>query len=124
RGGRTSAPPARALRCLPLPRRPVEPRVAASVPGRRSHADRRRSERDPGACRPADHRDFSHQPAEWMMGAGIVERFTELEAGVKRAAEAIGRLREENAQLRREMRRLGDERREDWKSRQLKYMHQ
>ena len=46
------------------------------------------------------------------MGDNIVERLTELEGAVKRAAESIGRLREENAQLRREMRRLGDERRQ------------
>ena len=46
------------------------------------------------------------------MGDGIVERLTELESAVKRAAEALGRLREENAQLRREVKRLGDERRQ------------
>lgn len=44
------------------------------------------------------------------MGDGVVERLTELEQAVRRAAEAIGRLREENAQLKREMKRLGDER--------------
>ena len=31
---------------------------------------------------------------------------------MKRAAESLGRLREENAQLRREVKRLGDERRQ------------
>ena len=46
------------------------------------------------------------------MGDGIVERLTELEQAVRRAAEAIGRLREENAQLKREVKRLGDERRQ------------
>ena len=46
------------------------------------------------------------------MGDGIVERLTELESAVKRAAESLGRLREENAQLRREVKRLGDERRQ------------
>ena len=46
------------------------------------------------------------------MGDGIVERLTELEGAVKRAAESLGRLREENTQLRREVKRLGDERRQ------------
>ena len=46
------------------------------------------------------------------MGDGIVERLAELESAVKRAAESLGRLREENAQLRREVKRLGDERRQ------------
>ena len=46
------------------------------------------------------------------MSDSIVERLTELEGAVKRAAEAIGQLREENAQLKREVRRLGDERRQ------------
>ena len=46
------------------------------------------------------------------MGDGVVERLTELEEAVKRAAAAIARLREENAQLKREVRRLGDERRQ------------
>jgi len=46
------------------------------------------------------------------MGDGIVERLTELESAVKRAAESLGRLREENVQLRREVKRLGDERRQ------------
>ncbi len=46
------------------------------------------------------------------MGDGIVERLTELEGAVRRAAESLGRLREENAQLRREVKRLGDERRQ------------
>jgi len=46
------------------------------------------------------------------MGDGIVERLTELEGAVKRAAEALAQMREENAQLKREVRRLGDERRQ------------
>jgi predicted nuclease with TOPRIM domain len=46
------------------------------------------------------------------MGDGIVERLTELEVAVKRAAEALAQMREENAQLKREVRRLGDERRQ------------
>lgn len=46
------------------------------------------------------------------MGDGIVERLTELEGAVKRAAESLARMREENAQLKREVRRLGDERRQ------------
>ena len=46
------------------------------------------------------------------MGDGIVERLTELEGAVKRAAEALAHLREENGQLKREVRRLGDERRQ------------
>ena len=46
------------------------------------------------------------------MGDGVVERLTELEQAVRRAAEAIGRLRVENAQLKREVRRLTEERRQ------------
>ncbi|HZO41989.1 MAG TPA: hypothetical protein VFE97_22425 [Methylomirabilota bacterium] len=46
------------------------------------------------------------------MGDGIVERLTELESAVKRAAESLSHLREENAQLKREVKRLGDERRQ------------
>jgi len=46
------------------------------------------------------------------MADGIVERLTELENAVRRAAEALGRLREENAQLRRDAKRLADERRQ------------
>jgi len=46
------------------------------------------------------------------MSDNIVERLTELEEAVRRAAGAIERLREENVQLRREARRLGDERRQ------------
>jgi predicted nuclease with TOPRIM domain len=46
------------------------------------------------------------------MAEGIVERLAELEATVRRAVDALGRLREENAQLRREAKRLADERRQ------------
>lgn len=46
------------------------------------------------------------------MAEGIVERLAELEAAVRRAVEALGRLRDENAQLKREAKRLGDERRQ------------
>jgi len=46
------------------------------------------------------------------MGDGIVERLTELEGAVKRAAEALAHLRQENAELKREVRRLADERRQ------------
>src|SRR5262249_61482268 len=60
----------------------------------------------------SDPPDPPHHPAESLMGDGIVERLTELEVAVKRAAEALAHMREENAQLRREVRRLGDERRQ------------
>lgn len=46
------------------------------------------------------------------MSDNVVERLTELEEAVRRAAGVIERLREENIQLRREARRLGDERRQ------------
>ena len=46
------------------------------------------------------------------MSDNVVERLSELEEAVRRAAGAIDRLREENTQLRREARRLGDERRQ------------
>ena len=46
------------------------------------------------------------------MADSVVERLAELEAAVRRAAEALGRLREENAQLRRDARRLADERKQ------------
>src|SRR5207249_7849341 len=82
------------------------------LPGRGPDADRRRGERDPGACGPAGHRNLPHHPAERLMGDSIVERLTELEGAVKRAAEALARMREENAELKREVKRLGDERRQ------------
>ncbi len=46
------------------------------------------------------------------MAEGILDRLTELEHAVRRAAEALARLREENAQLKREAKRLADERRQ------------
>jgi chromosome segregation ATPase len=46
------------------------------------------------------------------MSDSIVERLAQLEEAVRRAADALGRLREENAQLKREVRRLGDERKQ------------
>lgn len=46
------------------------------------------------------------------MSDNIVERLTELEGAVRRAAEALAHMREENAQLKREVKRLGDERRQ------------
>jgi predicted nuclease with TOPRIM domain len=42
----------------------------------------------------------------------IAERLTQLEAAVRRAADALARLREENERLRRDTRRLEDERRQ------------
>ena len=49
---------------------------------------------------------------ERLMGDGVVERLAQLEEAVRRAAEALGHLREENAQLKREMKRLGEERKQ------------
>ena len=46
------------------------------------------------------------------MGDGIVERMAELEAAVRRAVDALSRLAEEKGALRREIRRLTDERRQ------------
>jgi len=46
------------------------------------------------------------------MGDSVVDRLAQLEEAVRRAAEALGRLREENAQLKREVKRLGEERRQ------------
>ncbi|OGL00146.1 MAG: hypothetical protein A3E31_03250 [Candidatus Rokubacteria bacterium RIFCSPHIGHO2_12_FULL_73_22] len=46
------------------------------------------------------------------MGDGIVERVAELEEAVRRAVDALARLREENGALRRELRRLTDERKQ------------
>jgi uncharacterized protein (DUF3084 family) len=42
----------------------------------------------------------------------VVERLGQLEGAVRRAAEALGRLREENERLRREVARLTAERRQ------------
>lgn len=46
------------------------------------------------------------------MTEGVLERLAELEEAVRRAADALARLREENERLRREVARLGDERRQ------------
>lgn len=46
------------------------------------------------------------------MGDSIVERLTQLEEAVRRAAEALARLRDENAQLKREVKHLGEERKQ------------
>jgi hypothetical protein len=44
------------------------------------------------------------------MADGITERLTQLEEAVRRAGEVVTRLREENDRLRRDYRRLEDER--------------
>jgi len=46
------------------------------------------------------------------MTDGVVERLTQVEDAVRRAAEAVTRLRDENDQLKREIRRLGEERKQ------------
>jgi predicted nuclease with TOPRIM domain len=46
------------------------------------------------------------------MTDAVVERLTELEEAVRRTGDALVRLREENEQLKRELRRLGDERKQ------------
>lgn len=46
------------------------------------------------------------------MDESVLERLGQLEAAVRRAAEALERLRGENAELRREVKRLADERRQ------------
>jgi uncharacterized coiled-coil DUF342 family protein len=46
------------------------------------------------------------------MTDGVVERLTQLEDAVRRAADAVARLRDENDQLKREVRRLGEERKQ------------
>lgn len=46
------------------------------------------------------------------MAEGLLERLVQLEDAVRRAADALARLRSENAELRREVKRLGDERRQ------------
>jgi chromosome segregation ATPase len=45
------------------------------------------------------------------MNDGVAERLGELEAAVRRAAEALTRLREDNERLRRDVARLTEERR-------------
>ena len=46
------------------------------------------------------------------MGDGVVERLGQLEEAVRRAAETLVRLRQENETLRRDVARLTDERRQ------------
>ena len=46
------------------------------------------------------------------MSDGVVERLGQLEDAVRRAAQMLGRLREENEGLRRDVARLTDERRQ------------
>jgi phage shock protein A len=46
------------------------------------------------------------------MADGVLERLAQLEEVVRRASDSLVRLREENEQLRREVARLGDERRQ------------
>jgi hypothetical protein len=46
------------------------------------------------------------------MSDGVVERLGQLEDAVRRAAEMLGRLREENGQLRKDVARLTEERRQ------------
>ena len=46
------------------------------------------------------------------MSDGVVERLGQLEDAVRRAAEMLGRLREENDRLRKDVERLTEERRQ------------
>jgi phage shock protein A len=46
------------------------------------------------------------------MAETVLERLTQLEDAVRRASDALIRLRDENEQLRREVARLGDERKQ------------
>ena len=46
------------------------------------------------------------------MNEDILERLAQLEAAVRRAGEAMARLREDNDRLRRDVKRLEDERRQ------------
>jgi phage shock protein A len=46
------------------------------------------------------------------MAEGVLERLAQLEEAVRRASDSLVRLRDENEQLRREVSRLGDERRQ------------
>jgi uncharacterized protein (DUF3084 family) len=46
------------------------------------------------------------------MNDDVLERLTQLEGAVRRAGEALARLREDNERLRREVKRLEDERRQ------------
>jgi predicted nuclease with TOPRIM domain len=46
------------------------------------------------------------------MSEDVLERLTELEGAVRRAGDAVTRLREDNERLRRDVKRLEDERRQ------------
>ena len=46
------------------------------------------------------------------MSDNVVERLTQLEEAVRRAADTLSRLREDNERLRRDVKRLEDERRQ------------
>lgn len=46
------------------------------------------------------------------MADGVVARLAQLEAAVRRAAEALARLRDENGQLKRDAKRLAEERKQ------------
>jgi chromosome segregation ATPase len=46
------------------------------------------------------------------MADGVLDRLAQLEEAVRRASDSLVRLRDENEQLRREVERLGDERRQ------------
>jgi hypothetical protein len=46
------------------------------------------------------------------MNEDVLERLTQLEAAVRRAGEALARMREDNDRLRRDVKRLEDERRQ------------
>ena len=46
------------------------------------------------------------------MADGVLERLTQLEAAVRRAGDAIAKLRDENERLKRDARRLEDERKQ------------
>jgi len=46
------------------------------------------------------------------MADDVTERLTQLEEAVQRAGVALGRLKEENARLRRELAQVGEERRQ------------
>jgi len=46
------------------------------------------------------------------MSDNVLERFTQLEEAVRRAADTLTRLREDNDRLRRDLKRLEDERRQ------------
>jgi len=46
------------------------------------------------------------------MGDSVVERVAQIEEAVRRAVDTLGRLRDENRELKREVRRLTDERKQ------------